>query len=74
MRVARKYAHWNEDQHYRTAGDFRRCLAATLSCLDEEEAVIPWDDTRRVIQAWYIVRFRLQWGNVVNQNTGWAVN
>ncbi len=69
MRVARNNARWREDQHYRTAADFRRCLAATLRCLDEnDEAMIPWDDIHRVIQAWCMVRFRLRWGNVVDQH------
>ncbi len=62
MRAARNSARWNEDQHYRTAGDFRRNVAQALSCLEEEEdAILPWDDVRRVIQAWSIVRFRLRW-------------
>ncbi len=63
MRVARNGARWNEDQHYRTAGDFRRDVAETLGCLEQDvEAVIPWDDTRPVIQAWCIVMFRRRWG------------
>ncbi len=63
MQAARNNARWNEDQHYRTAGDFRRDVAEVLSCLEEnEEAVLPWDDARRVIQGWCIVRFRLRWG------------
>ncbi len=63
MRAARDNARWNEDQHYRTAVDFRRDLAEALSGLHEkEEAAIPWDDVRRVIQGWCIVRFRLRWG------------
>jgi hypothetical protein len=67
MRAARNLArYWNEDRHYRTAGDFRRSLAEALRCLEEDEdAIIPWDDIRRVMQAWCIVRFRMQRGNVV---------
>ncbi len=57
MRVARNYAHWNEDQHYRTDGDFRRDVAELLCC----DHALPWDDVRRVIQAWGIARFRLRW-------------
>ncbi len=62
MRVARNNARWNEDQHCRTVVEFRRSLAEALKCLEEDgEASIPWDDVRRVIQAWCIVRFRLRW-------------
>ncbi len=63
MRVARNNARWSEDQHYRAAVDFRRDVAETLSCLAaDDEAVIPWDDVRRVIQGWCIALFRLRWG------------
>jgi hypothetical protein len=52
---------WTEAQHYRTTGDFRRDVAETVRCLEENvEAVLPWDDVRRVIQAWVLARFRLQ--------------
>ncbi len=61
MRAARNNARWDEDQHYRTAVDFRRAMAEVLGCLEEDEdAIIPWDDVRRVIQAWCIVRFRIR--------------
>ncbi len=59
MQVARNTARWNEDRHSRTAGDFRRGLAELLGCYDES---LPWDDVRRVIQAWCIARFRRRWG------------
>ncbi len=59
MRVARNSARWNEAQHYRTAGNFRRDVAECLGCLDD---ALPWDDAERVIQAWCIVRFRLRCG------------
>ncbi len=55
MRVARNYVRWSEDQHYRTAVDFRRGVAALLGCVDD---ALPWDDVRRVIQGWGVVRFR----------------
>ncbi len=62
MRAARNSARWNEDQHYRTTGEFRQNVAEALSCLEEDEdAILPWDDMRRVIQAWCIVRFRWDW-------------
>ncbi len=61
--IARNHARWREDQHCRTSGDFRRDLAEVLSCLEaDEDAIIPWDDVRRVVQGWRIVRFRLRWG------------
>ncbi len=60
--MARNHARWNEDQHHHPAVDFRRSLVEALSCLDgDEENNIPWDDVRRVIQGWRIVRFRLRW-------------
>ncbi len=63
MRAARNIARWHEDQHYRTGADFRRGVAEVLSCFDEDgDGVVPWDDIRRVIQGWCIVRFRLRWG------------
>ncbi len=72
MRAARNNAGWSEAQHYRTAGDFRRNLAEVLSCLDEdEEAVIPWDDVRRVIQGWCFVRFRLRWDSLIDRGCRW---
>ncbi len=62
MRAAINNARWDEDQHYHTAVDFRRGVAEVLSCLEENgEVIIPWDDVRRVIQGWGIVRFRLRW-------------
>ncbi len=59
MRVARNNARWNEDQHHRTAVEFRRGLAELLGCFDD---AFPWDDVRRVIQGWSIVQFRLRYG------------
>ncbi len=59
MRAARNNARWNEDQHYRTAVDFRRDVAELFACFDE---ALPWDDVRHVIQGWCMVRFRLRWG------------
>jgi hypothetical protein len=58
VRVAIYRARWREDQHYRTAGDFRREVAKLLGCLDE---TLPWDDIRRVIQGWCIVRYKQRW-------------
>ncbi len=60
MRVARKNARWDEDQHHRTAVDFRRDVVEVLGCSDE---TLPWDDMRRVIQGWCIVQFRRRWGS-----------
>ncbi len=66
MRAARDHARWNEDQHCRTAMDFRRDMAEALSCLEaDEEAILPWDDVRRVMQGWCIARFRLQWAGLL---------
>ncbi len=63
MRVARNNTRWREDQHHRTAVDFRRGVAELLACCDE---ALPWDDVRRVVQSWAIARFRLRWGAVVD--------
>ncbi len=64
MRAARNNPRWNEDQHYRTTGEFRLDVAEALSCLGaNEEDILPWDDVRRVIQGWCIARWRLRWGS-----------
>ncbi len=51
----RIHAPWTENKHFRTAEDFRRDVAEVVWSLNE---ALPWDDLERVIQGWWIAKWR----------------
>ncbi len=52
---------WNENRHCCFDDEFRALLSETAVCHSIEESLLadlPWDDLRRVMQGWSVVRMR----------------
>jgi hypothetical protein len=54
---------WREISNCRFSSEFRTLVAETAACHDCAEsflAHLPWDDARRMLQGWSVVRRRLE--------------